>query len=427
MLDINLIRNDPEGVKQQLAKRMDHVDFTAVLKADQLRRDLLQKNEVRRQKRNQNNAVMVKLKREGKDATKQLAEMKAISDKIAHCDREIAQAEQKIQDALAALPNLPLPEVVAGGKENNRVIATFGKPTEFAFTPLDHVTLATSLGLIDYERGAKLSGAKAWVYTGAGALLEWALLNYFIDFHIANGYKFVLPPHLLNWQSGYAAGQFPKFADDVFITNLDPDPRKSRFLLPTAETALLNLHRDEMIPAADLPLKYFSYSPCYRKEAGSYRTDERGMIRGYQFNKIEMFVYCQAADSPQFFDELLRNAQKLVQGLGLHFQTTALAAGDCSASMAKTCDIEVYIPSMKGYKEVSSVSTATDFQARRANIRTKDADGKSVLVHTLNGSGLATSRLIPAILEQFQNADGSVTVPAALHKYMHGITILKKK
>ena len=427
MLDINLIRTNPDWVKQQLAKRMDHVDFTAVLKADQLRRDLLQKNEVRRQKRNQNNAVMVKLKREGKDATKQLAEMKAISDKIAHCDREIAQAEQKIQDALAALPNLPLPEVVAGGKENNRVIATFGKPTEFAFQPLDHVTLATSLGLIDYERGAKLSGAKAWVYTGAGALLEWALLNYFIDFHIANGYKFILPPHLLNWQSGYAAGQFPKFADDVFITNLDPDPHKSRFLLPTAETALLNLHRDEMIPAADLPLKYFSYSPCYRKEAGSYRTDERGMIRGYQFNKIEMFVYCQAADSPQFFDELLRNAQKLVQGLGLHFQTTALAAADCSASMAKTCDIEVYIPSMKGYKEVSSVSTATDFQARRANIRTKDADGKSVLVHTLNGSGLATSRLIPAILEQFQNADGSVTVPAALHKYMHGITILKKK
>ena len=428
MLDINLIRNNPDWVKEQLAKRMATVpDFKAVLTADANRRALIQKNETRRQKRNENSAMIAKLKKTGQDATKQIAEMKAIGDKIAHCDREIASAEQKIFDGLAPLPNLPLPEVVAGGKENNRVVATFGKKPNPDFQPLDHVALATNLGLIDYARGAKISGAKAWVYTGVGALLEWALLNYFIDFHIANGYKFILPPHLLNWESGYAAGQFPKFVDDVFMTNFDKDPKKSKFLLPTAETALLNLHRDEIIPHDHLPLKYFSYSPCYRKEAGSYRTDERGMIRGYQFNKIEMFVYCHAAESPKFFDELLRNAQKLVEGLGLHFQTVALAAGDCSASMAKTYDIEVYIPSMNGYKEVSSVSTATDYQARRANIRTKDADGKTVLLHTLNGSGLATSRLIPAILEQCQNADGSVNVPAALHKYMHGITVIKRK
>ncbi len=428
MLDINLIRHDPDGVKAQLAKRMATVpDFTAVLATDAERRALIQKNEARRQKRNENSAMIAKLKKDGKDASKQIAEMKAIGDKIARGDRAIATAEQKIFNALAPLPNLPLPEVVAGGKENNHVVATFGKKPTYNFTPQDHVALATSLGLIDYERGAKISGAKAWVYTGVGALLEWALLNYFIDFHIANGYKFILPPHLLNWESGYAAGQFPKFVDDVFMTNFDQDPKKSKFLLPTAETALLNLHRDEIIPADHLPLKYFSYSPCYRKEAGSYRTDERGMIRGYQFNKIEMFIYCPAADSPKFFDELLRNAQKLVEGLGLHFQTVALAAGDCSASMAKTYDVEVYIPSMKGYKEVSSVSTATDYQARRANIRTKDADGKTVWLHTLNGSGLATSRLIPAILEQNQNADGSVNVPAALHKYLHGITVIKRK
>lgn len=428
MLDINLIRHDPDGVKAQLAKRMATVpDFTAVLATDAERRALIQKNEARRQKRNENSAMIAKLKKDGKDASKQIAEMKAIGDKIARGDRAIATAEQKIFNALAPLPNLPLPEVVAGGKENNHVVATFGKKPTYNFTPQDHVALATSLGLIDYERGAKISGAKAWVYTGVGALLEWALLNYFIDFHIANGYKFILPPHLLNWESGYAAGQFPKFVDDVFMTNFDQNPQKSKFLLPTAETALLNLHRDEIIPADHLPIKYFSYSPCYRKEAGSYRTDERGMIRGYQFNKIEMFIYCPAADSPKFFDELLRNAQKLVEGLGLHFQTVALAAGDCSASMAKTYDVEVYIPSMKGYKEVSSVSTATDYQARRANIRTKDADGKTVWLHTLNGSGLATSRLIPAILEQNQNADGSVNVPAALHKYLHGITVIKRK
>jgi len=198
-------------------------------------------------------------------------------------------------------------------------------------------------------------------------------------------------------------------------------------MLPTAETALINLYRDEIIPESELPKKLFGYSPCYRKEAGSYRASERGMIRGHQFNKVEMFAYCYANQSAQLFEELVRNGQKLLEGLGLHFQTTALAAGDCSASMAKTYDLEVYIPSMKGYKEVSSVSNATDYQARRANIRTKDAEGKTVLVHTLNGSGLATSRVLPAILEQYQNPDGSVNIPVALHKYMHGITVLKKK
>ena len=425
MLDINLIRSKPQWVAEQLAKRGCVVDFAAVIKLDETRRNLIQRNEARRQKRNENSAIIAKLKKEGKDATKQIAEMKAIGDKIAHGDAELAKIQTKIFDELAKLPNIPAPEVVAGGKENNRVVATYGKKPTLE-KPLDHVTLATNLGLIDYERGAKLSGAKTWVYTGAGALLEWALLNYFIDFHVANGYKFILPPHLLNWDSGYAAGQFPKFIDDVFVTNFDKDPKKSKFLLPTAETALINLHRDEIINVTQ-PIKYCSYTPCYRKEAGSYRASERGMIRGYQFNKVEMFIYCAAAQSPQMFDELVRNAQKLLEGLGLHFQTTALAAGDCSASMAKTYDIEVFIPSMKGYIEVSSVSNAMDYQARRANIRTKDADGKTTLVHTLNGSGLATSRLIPAILEQYQNPDGSVNIPAALHKYMHGITVLKKK
>ena len=414
MLDINLIRTKPAWVQEQLAKRGCQVDFKTVLELDNTRRNLIQRNEARRQKRNENSAMIAKLKKEGKDATKQIAEMKAIGDKISNGDIELAKINDKIFECLAGLPNLPLPEVVAGGKEKNRVVNTFGKKPALDFAWKDHVTLATNLGLIDYERGA-------------GAMLEWALLNYFIDFHIANGYKFIMPPHLLNWESGYAAGQFPKFVEDVFVTDFNKDPKKSKFLLPTAETALLGLHRDEIIQPTQLPIKYFSYTPCYRKEAGSYRTDERGMIRGHQFNKVEMFIYCHAQQSGQFFEELLRNAQKLLEGLGLHFQTSALAAGDCSASMAKTYDIEVFIPSMKGYKEVSSVSNATDYQARRANIRTKDEDGKTVLLHTLNGSGLATSRLIPAILEQCQNADGSVNIPAALHKYMHGITVLKKK
>jgi seryl-tRNA synthetase len=425
MIDINLIREKPDWVKAQLLKRMDAVDFSEVLKLDALRRELLQKNETMRGERNTASDNIAKLKKAKQSADADIAAMRELGIKIAKTDAEIAETESKIYDIMSALPNIPLPEVAAGGKEVNRVVSTFGKKPALNFQWEAHPEIATRLGLIDYERAAKISGAKTWIYTGVGAMLEWALLNYFIDFHIANGYKFIMPPHLLNWESGYCAGQFPKFADDVFITDFDPDPKKSKFLLPTAETALINLHRSEIIAAAALPLKYFGYSPCYRKEAGSYRTDERGMIRGYQFNKIEMFIYCMPDDSPKFFDELLLNAQKLVEGLGLHFNTVALGAGDCSAGMAKTYDIEVYIPSMNGYKEVSSVSTATNFQCRRANTRTKDENGKSVLLHTLNASGLATSRLVPAILEQFQQPDGSVKIPEVLHKYMHGITIIK--
>jgi seryl-tRNA synthetase len=427
MIDITLIRENPTFVAEQLKKRAVATDFTELLKCDKMRKNLMQNNEVRRAQRNAVTEAIAKLKQEQKDTAKQIAEMKSIGDKITNCDKQIAIYEQKIFNILSALPNIPLPEVAAGGKENNKITAAYLKKPAFNFKPLAHVELAVQLGLIDYERAAKISGAKTWVYTGVGAMLEWALLNYFIDFHIENGYKFIMPPHLLNWESGYAAGQFPKFINDVFVTDFDKDPKKSKFLLPTAETALLNLHRDEIIKAEDLPIKYFAYSPCYRKEAGSYRTDERGMIRGYQFNKIEMFIYCLPADGAKCFDELLRNAQKLMEGLGLHFQTVALAAGDCSFGMAKTSDIEVYIPSMNGYKEVSSVSTATDFQTRRANIRTKHANGKSVLLYTLNASGLATSRLIPAILEQLQNEDGSVNIPTALHKYMHGITVIKRR
>lgn len=418
MIDINLIREKPDWVRTQLLKRMDAVDFAEVLRLDGEKRKLLQTAENLRAEKNTQNTGQ-------KPTPAEIAKMKERNEKIAAAEVKLAKVEECIFEILAALPNIPLPEVVAGGKEKNKTVATFGKKPALNFKWEQHPEIATRLGLIDYERAAKISGAKTWIYTGTGAMLEWALLNYFIDFHIANGYKFIMPPHLLNWESGYAAGQFPKFADDVFITDFDADPKKSKFLLPTAETALINLHRNEIIPAAALPIKYFGYSPCYRKEAGSYRTDERGMIRGYQFNKVEMFIYCLPEQSPKLFDELVRNAQKLVEGLGLHFNTVALAAGDCSAGMAKTYDIEVYIPSMNGYKEVSSVSNATDFQCRRANIRTKDEKGKSVLLHTLNASGLATSRLIPAILEQFQQPDGSVKIPEILHKYMHGITVLR--
>jgi seryl-tRNA synthetase len=286
------------------------------------------------------------------------------------------------------------------------------------------VDLCTDLGLIDYPRGTKLAGSGFWVYRGLGARLEWALLNYFIDTHLADGYELVLLPHMLEYQCGETAGQFPKFADEVYkIAN--PTDDRMHFMLPTAETALVSLHRDEILTEADLPRKYISYTPCFRREAGSYRSDERGMVRGHQFNKVEMVQYTKPEDSDAAFDELVTKAERLVKDLGFHFRTVKLAAGDCSASMARTYDIEIQIPSMNGFKEVSSVSNARDYQARRGNIRfRREETGKTEFAHTLNGSGLATSRIFPAMVEQNQRKDGSVVVPEVLRKYLGGLELI---
>ncbi len=284
--------------------------------------------------------------------------------------------------------------------------------------------LCQDLHLIDYERGVKLAGAGNWMYTGMGARLEWALLNYFIDTHIADGYEFILPPHMLEYQCGETAGQFPKFADEVYkIAN--PTDDRVHYMLPTAEAALCSVFRDEILSEKDLPRKMFAYTPCFRREAGSHRADERGMVRGHQFNKVEMFQFCKP---DQAFEELVTKAENLVKGLGFHFRTVKLAAGDCSASMARTYDIEIQIPSMNGYKEVSSVSNARDYQARRGNIRfRREETGKPEFVHTLNGSGLATSRIFPAMVEQNQRADGSVVIPEVLRKYLGGMEVIEKR
>jgi seryl-tRNA synthetase len=297
----------------------------------------------------------------------------------------------------------------------------FGQRPQFGFKPKDHVELETSLNLIDYERGVKMGGNGFWLYRGAGAQLEWALLNYFISEHLKDGYEFILPPHILNWECGFTAGQFPKFEEDVFRLNEE----HMAFMLPTAESALVNLYRDEILAESDLPKKLFAYTPCYRREAGSYRANERGMIRGHQFNKVEMFQFTKPETSRQAHQELIEKAERLVQGLGLHYRLMKLAAGDCSASMATTYDIEVWLPSMNEYKEVSSVSNAYDYQARRGRMKfRRESDKKVEFIHTLNGSGLATSRVVPAILEQFQREDGSVIVPEVLRKYT-GFEVLK--
>ena len=423
MLDINRIRENPEAVKAALKKKLWDADFTELLEWDRRKKELIQFVEGNKAEMNKLSASVPQAKKNGEDVSKIFAKVKQIAAENAASEEELKALEDKIFNFLAELPNIPDDDLLGGGKENNKPIRTFGKKPEFNFPLKDHVELATSLGLVDYDRAAKIAGRGAWIYTNLGARLEWALLNYFISEHLKDGYTFILPPHLLNEESGYGAGQFPKFREDVFwLDGVEP----KRFLLPTAETALVNIHRNEIMDEKDLPKKYFAYTPCYRREAGSYRTEERGMIRGYQFDKVEMVQYTKPEDSDAAFEELVMKAENLVKGLGLHYQVSKLAAGDISHSMARTYDIEVYLPSMGIYKEVSSASNARDYQARRTMCRYRDpVTKKTQYVHTLNASGLATSRIFPAILEQFQQEDGSVIIPEVLRPWMGGLEVLK--
>jgi len=423
MIDLKKIENEPEKVKELLARKGWDFDPAPLLSDFAKRRELLHAVEANKAEQNALSKSVPAVKKAGGDVQSIFDKVKTLAKENEDKEKELDEINADIQARVEVLPNLPDEDLLPGGKENNTPIYQYGeKPSFNGFTPKDHVELAESLGLIDYKRAAKISGSGTWIYTGLGAQLEWALLNYFISAHLKDGYTFILPPHLLNEKSGFTAGQFPKFRNDVFWLS-DSAPQK--FLLPTAETALVNLHRDEVLSIDDLPKKYFAYTPCYRKEAGSYRTEERGMIRGYQFDKIEMVQYTTDDGSDAAFEELVTKAKRLVEGLGLCYQIDKLAAGDCSASMARTYDIEIWIPSMGIFKEVSSVSNARDYQARRGMIRYKDHDGKIHFAHTLNGSGLATSRIFPAILEQNQQADGSVVVPEVLRPFMGGIEILK--
>lgn len=420
MLDIKLIKENPQNVIDRLrAKgREAEADIYRVIELDAKRRELISSSESLKAEQNKTTKLVPVYKKEGKDCAPIFAQMKELGAKVKEQEDELKQVETEYTSIMLSFPNLPDPDLVAGGKENNQPLYYFGEPRKFDFEPKNHVDLCTSLGLIDYPRGVKLSGNGFWIYRGMGARLEWALLNYFIDTHLNNGFELVLVPHMLGYECGLTAGQFPKFEDEVYWLDVAEDERR-RFMLPTAETALVSLHRDEILKESELPKKYISYTPCFRREAGSYRADERGMVRGHQFNKVEMVQYTLPEDSDRAFEELVSCAEGLVKGLGFHFRTVKLAAGDCSASMARTYDIEIQIPSMNGYKEVSSVSNARDYQARRGAIRFKrDDSGRIEYCHTLNGSGLATSRILPALVEQNQNADGSVTVPEVLRKYV---------
>ena len=443
MLDIRKIKENPDAVKAGLkAKEVDCdavVDRILVLDAEI--RALKTASEGRTAQKNklakENGKLFGQKKgmeKKGEDTSALEAQIEANKAESIALDAaneadtaKLKELSTEYKTAMLSLPNLPDADLLPGGKENNEPLRYIGEKHTFDFEPKHHVDLCQDLGLIDYERGVKLAGSGNWMYTGMGARLEWALLNYFIDTHTADGYDFILPPHMLEYMCGETAGQFPKFADEVFKISNHPTEGGTFYMLPTAEAALASIYRDEILSEADLPKKFFAYTPCFRREAGSHRADERGMVRGHQFNKVEMFQFTTPEGSDAAFDELVTKAENLVAGLGLHFRTVKLAAGDCSASMARTYDIEILIPSMNGYKEVSSVSNARDYQARRGNCRYRRADGKLDFVHTLNGSGLATSRIFPAIVEQNQRADGSIVVPEVLRKYLGGIEVIEKR
>ena len=443
MLDIRRIKENPDAVKAGLRAKEVECDATIdrILELDVEIRGLKTASEGRTAQKNKiakENGKLFGMKKgmekKGEDTAAIDAQIEANKAESIALDQANEADTARLKDlsaeyrvAMLSLPNLPDPDLLPGGKENNEPLRYIGEKHSFDFEPKHHVDLCTNLGLIDYERGVKLAGSGNWMYTGMGARLEWALLNYFLDTHIADGYEFILPPHMLEYKCGETAGQFPKFADEVFKISNHPTENGVFYMLPTAEAALCSVYRDEILTEADLPRKLFAYTPCFRREAGSARADERGMVRGHQFNKVEMFQFTTPEGSDAAFEELVKKAENLVAGLGLHFRTVKLAAGDCSASMARTYDIEILIPSMNGYKEVSSVSNARDYQARRGNIRFRRADGKIDFVHTLNGSGLATSRIFPAIVEQNQRADGSIVVPECLRKYLGGLEVIEKK
>ena len=417
MLDIKKIINNKEEVEKALLKRLDKdsFDLDKIIDLELNRRKISTELESFQAEKNKESKT--------KPSPEIIKKIKNLNEDIKKKEEALKENKLELEEKLSALPNLPADDVVAGGKENNEVIFTYKEKPEFNFDFKDHVELATNLGIIDYERATKMSGNGFWIYKGAGAWLEWSLLNFFLEYHDKNNYEMMLMPSLLNEDSAFASGHLPKFRDDLYWT------QDNLCLNATAEMMLTNYHRGEVLSEETLPRKYFSYASSFRREAGSYRKEERGMIRGHQFNKVELFRFTRPEDSWKAFDEMNEEIKGMMEELDLSFQVSKLAAKDASAAMSKTYDVEVWIPSMEIYKEVSSISNATDYQARRAKIRYKNSETEKIeFVHTLNGSGLATSRLIPAILEQNQQVDGSVVVPEVLKKYLpEKYHILKKE
>ncbi len=419
MLDMKLLRKDPVAIETRLKSKDPTIDLTYILALDEEVRHLKTKAEEIKSRRNLLSKEIGEKKRAGIDSSEQMEEVAGLGDEAAALDRELAEKEKSLDDLLARLPNLPNPEIkVSHHVEDNVVVRVSGQKPEFAFAAKNHVELNERLHLFDFKRAAKTSGSSWPAYCGNGAKLEWALLNYMLDFHMENGFKFWLPPLLVRPEIAFGAGNLPKFENQLFKLQ---DEDYHLYLIPTAEMALMGLHYNEILDGEELPLKYVAYTPCFRREAGGLGAQERGLIRMHQFNKVEMFAFTTHEQSEPIYQEMLNAAETLIAGLGLHFRTTELVTGDMSFAAAKTIDLEVWLPGQNRYYEVSSVSHCTDFQARRSQTRYKIKQEKPELCHTLNGSGLATSRLMVALLENNQREDGSVAIPLVLHKYLNGM------
>jgi len=419
MLDPRFVRDNPDIVKKALADRHSTVDIAPLLAAEADKRELLGKVEDLKRQRNEASKAIGLKKRNKEDASAEMARMKEVGDEIDALDARVRELDESLLSMLYEIPNVPHPSVPVGaGEEDNPVLKTVGEPRSFSFEPKNHWDIGEALDIIDFERAGKIAGARFALMKGAGARLERALINFMLDVQTTeHGYTEVLPPFMVNRESMTATGQLPKFEEDLFQVESG-----QYLLIPTAEVPVTNIHRGEILEEESLPLKYTAYTPCFRREAGSYGKDTRGLIRQHQFDKVELVKFAHPDTSYDELEKLLADAEDILVRLGIPYRVVTLCTGDIGFSSAKTYDIEVWLPGQGKYREISSCSNFEDFQARRAGIRFRPKGGKGTsLVHTLNGSGLAVGRTLVAVLENFQNEDGSVTIPEALKPYMGGM------
>lgn len=417
MLDIKVILSEMGTVKKKTADRGAEIDFDKIVSLDKSRKTLIQDVEDLKRRRNEISKQVGILKKEGKDSTSLQDEVKESAGKMQALEEALKEAEDGLDAINKTIPNIIDDSVPVGKDENdNTIYRVWGEPTKFAFTPKAHWDLAPALGVLDFERGAKVSGARFTIVTGLGARLERALINFMMDLHAGRGYTEVLPPQMITPASMTGTGQLPKFQEDAFWCERD-----DLYLTPTAEVPVTNMYAGEILPEDELPLKYTAYSACFRREAGSYGKDMRGYIRQHQFNKVELVKFAAPEQSMAELESMLEEAEEVLKRLELPYRVVTLCSGDIGFSASKTYDIEVWLPGQDTYREISSCSNCKDFQARRANIRCRSKDGKPRFLHTLNGSGLAVGRTLVAILENYQQQDGSVIIPQALRPYMGGI------
>lgn len=416
MLDIKELRKDPLGIETKLKNKVPDVSLGPLMALDERIRAMKTEVEELKSKRNHSSKEIGMKKQKGEDVSPYMRDLTQLSDSIAFRDQEVANLEKELDYSLASLPNLPMDDIpISPSPKDNVCVKEWGQKRTFSFPFKNHVELNEKLHLFDFARAAKISGSGWPLYTNLGARLEWALLNYMLDIHRKNGFIQIIPPLLVRPEILFGSGQLPKFAGQQFQI---ADEDFHLYLIPTSEVPLNGIHFDEILDGENLPIKYTAYSPCFRREAGAAGSNERGLIRTHQFNKVEMFCFTKPEDSSRVFEEMLASAEEVLQGLELHYRDMLLTTGDMSFAAAKTIDIEVWLPGQNRYYEVSSVSNCTDFQARRSRTRFKEKNEKPQFVHTLNGSGLATSRLMVALLENNQQEDGSILVPKALHRYL---------